>query len=141
MSQCAGRGSSWTTKGNAMPVIEPTNGVALPTISRKDQERCELLLQRWMGALNSYDAAGMKSVMRFPHVRLAENRVAIYQADDNPRDLFMRLQQQHGWQHSAWNEITLIQSSPSKAHYAVQYTRYQECRMPVPALIRCARPH
>ena len=66
-----------------MPVIEP-NCVALPTISREDQERCEELLQRWMVALNSYDAAGMKSVMRFPHVRLAENHVAIYQADDNP---------------------------------------------------------
>ena len=63
-------------KGNPMPVIEP-NGVALPTISHEDQERCEELLQRWMVALNSYDAAGMKSVMRFPHVRLAENQLAI----------------------------------------------------------------
>lgn len=54
-----------------MPVIEP-NGVALPTISGEDQERCEELLQRWMVGLNSYDTAGMKSVMRFPHVRLAE---------------------------------------------------------------------
>jgi hypothetical protein len=57
-----------------MPVIEP-NGVALPTIGREDQERCEELLERWMVALNSYDAPGMKSVMRFPHVRLAENRL------------------------------------------------------------------
>ena len=104
-----------------MPVIEP-NGVALPTIGREDQERCEELLQRWMVALNSYDAPGMKSVMRFPHVRLAENRLVIYQADDNPMDLFTRLRQQHGWHHSAWNEITLVQSSPTKAHYAVQYT-------------------
>ena len=108
-----------------MPVIEP-NGVALPPISREDQERCEELLQRWMVALNSYDATGMKSVMRFPHVRLAESRVAIYQADDNPIDLFTRLRQQHGWHHSAWNEIKLVQSSPTKAHYAVQYTRYRE---------------
>jgi hypothetical protein len=46
-------------KGNATPVIEP-NGVALPTISREDQERCEELLQRWMVALNSYDAAGIE---------------------------------------------------------------------------------
>ena len=112
-------------KGNAVPVIEP-NGVALPTIGREDQERCEELLQRWMVALNSYDAAGMKSVMRFPHVRLAENRVAVYQDDDNPMDLFARLRQQHGWHHSAWNEIKLVQSSPTKAHYAVQYTRYHE---------------
>ena len=109
-----------------MPVNEPTDEVALPTISREDQERCEELLQRWMVALNSYDAAGMKSVMRFPHMRLAENRVAIYQADDNPMDLFARLRQQHGWHHSAWNEIKLVQSSPTKAHYAVQYARYRE---------------
>ena len=79
-----------------------------------------------MVALNSYDAPGMKSVMRFPHMRLAENRVVIYQADDNPMDLFARLRQQHGWHHSAWNEIKLVQSSPTKAHYAVQYTRYRE---------------
>jgi hypothetical protein len=59
-------------------------------------------------------------------VRLAENRVAIYQADDNPMDLFTRLRQQHGWHRSAWNEIKLVQSSPTKAHYAVQYTRYHE---------------
>ena len=73
-----------------MPVIE-ANGVALPTISREDQDHCVELLQRWMVALNSYDAPGMKSVMRFPHVRLAENRLVIYQADDNPMDLFTRL--------------------------------------------------
>ena len=65
-----------------MPVNEPTNRVALPTISREDQKRCEELLQRWMVALNTYDTAAMKSVMRSPHVRLAENRFAIYQADD-----------------------------------------------------------
>src|SRR5262249_8503559 len=106
-------------KGNVMPVIEP-NGVALPTISREDEERCEELLQRWMAALNTYDADGMKSVMRFPHVRLAENRLAIYQVDDNPMDLFTRLRQQHSWHHSAWNKIKLVQSSPTKAHYAVQ---------------------
>jgi hypothetical protein len=48
-----------------------------------------------------------------------------YQAGDNPMDLFARLRQEHGWHHSAWNEIKLVQSSPIKAHYAVQYTRYR----------------
>jgi hypothetical protein len=67
----------------------------------------------------------MKSLMCFPHVRLAEDRVAIYEAEDNPMDLFTRLRQQHGWHHSAWNETKLVQSSPTKAHYAVQYTRYR----------------
>jgi hypothetical protein len=37
-------------------------------------------------------------------------------------DLFTRLRQQHGWHHSAWNEIKLVQSSSTKAHYAVQLT-------------------
>jgi hypothetical protein len=108
-----------------MPVTEP-NGVALPTISRKDQEHCEELLQRWMVALNSYDAVGMKSVMRFRmcgSLRTASRytKLTIIQWICS-----RLLRQQHGWHHSAWNEIKLVQSSPTKAHYAVQYTRYHE---------------
>jgi hypothetical protein len=69
----------------------------------------------------------MDAFMRFPHVRLAAGKVTVYDAPgNNPMDLFDRLRQQDGWHHSAWNETKLIQSSPTKAHYAVRYTRYRE---------------
>jgi hypothetical protein len=95
-------------------------------ISPADQGRCEELLAQWMDALNRHDAAGMDAVMRFPHVRAAANKLFIYDAPgSNPMDLFKKLVELQGWHRSAWTEIRLLQSSPIKAHYAVQYTRYR----------------
>jgi hypothetical protein len=96
-------------------------------ISREDEARCEEILALWMAALNRYDAPAMDALMCFPHVRLAAGAVAVYDAPgNNPMDLFDRLRKQDGWHHSAWDETVLVQSSPTKAHYAVRYTRYRE---------------
>ena len=96
-------------------------------MTAEDARTCELILAQWMSALNSHDARAMEKLMRFPHARLAANDLVIYQKPgDNPMDLFSRLADSQGWHHSAWTEIKLLQSSPIKAHYAVQYTRYRE---------------
>jgi len=96
-------------------------------ISPEGEARCQEILALWIAALNRYDAPAMDALMRFPHVRLAADEVTVYQAPgNNPMDLFDRLRQQGGWHHSAWNETALVQSSPTKAHYAVRYTRYRE---------------
>ncbi|MBC7583925.1 MAG: hypothetical protein H7316_09270 [Tardiphaga sp.] len=96
-------------------------------ISNEGAQRCEALLVEWMEALNRHDAFGMDAVMRFPHVRAAANELFVYEAPgNNPMDLFTKLVELQGWHHSAWTEIKLLQSSPIKAHYAVQYTRYRE---------------
>jgi hypothetical protein len=95
-------------------------------ISLEGSQRCEALLQEWMQALNRHDAVGMDAVIRFPHVRAAANQVFIYEAPcSNPMDLFTKLVDLQGWHHSAWTEVELLQSSPIKAHYAVQYRRYR----------------
>jgi hypothetical protein len=95
-------------------------------ISPSDELKCEQLLAEWMDALNRHDAAGMDAVMRFPHVRAAANKLFIYDAaGSNPMDVFKKLAELEGWHHSAWTKIKLLQSSPIKAHYAVQYTRYR----------------
>ena len=96
-------------------------------ISLEDETRCQQILALWMAALNRYDATAMDALMRFPHVRLSAGKVTVYDTPgNNPMDLFDRLRQQDGWHHSAWNETKLVQSSPTKAHYAVRYTRYRE---------------
>lgn len=95
-------------------------------IGLEGERRCEQLLGQWMDALNRHDAAGMDAVMRFPHVRAAANQMFVYEAaGSNPMGLFKSLVELQGWHHSAWTEIKLLQSSPIKAHYAVQYTRYR----------------
>ncbi len=62
-----------------------------------------------MAALNKYDAPAMDALMRFPLVRLAAGKVAVYETPgNNPMDLFDRLRQQDGWHHSAWNETACV---------------------------------
>lgn len=96
-------------------------------ISADDETACEAVLAAWMAALNAYDATAMDALMRFPHVRVAGDKVVVYERPgSNPMDLFDRLREQDGWHHSLWNETKLVQSSPVKAHYAVRYTRYRE---------------
>lgn len=95
-------------------------------LSEPDQAHCEQILADWMLALNAHDAAKMDSFLRFPHVRVAANSVTVYwRPGDNPMDVFRKLMDEQGWHHSAWTDIRLVQSSPNKAHYAVQYTRYR----------------
>ena len=88
---------------------------------------CIAVLDRFMDALNAYDADGMDACMHFPHVRMAENRVTVYDAPgNNPMDLFDRLKREDGWRRSAWDERRLAQWNEEKAHFALSYTRYRE---------------
>ena len=87
---------------------------------------CIVCLDRFMAALNAYDAAGMDAEMHFPHVRFAGGKIAVYQEPgNNPMDLFERLRREDGWHHSAWKERTMVQHNAAKAHMAVSYTRFR----------------
>src|SRR5690348_4868539 len=69
-----------------------THDARTAQISREGAARCEQILAEWMEALNRHDAARMEVCMRFPHVRLAANKVVVYDAPgSNPMDLFQRL--------------------------------------------------
>lgn len=88
---------------------------------------CLATLDRFMAALNRYDATAMDSEMHFPHVRLAEGKVAIYETSGtNPMDLFDRLRLADHWKFSEWGRRDLIQFTETKAHYALDYTRYRD---------------
>lgn len=89
-------------------------------------QACMLVLDRFMGALNRYDAQAMDAAMHFPHVRFAGGQIKIYpQAGDNPMDLFERLRREDDWKHSEWIARELVQCSDIKAHYALSYTRFR----------------
>lgn len=87
---------------------------------------CIECLDRFMAALNAYDAAAMDAEMHFPHVRFAEGKLAVYEKPgSNPLDLFDRLRREEGWHHSTWNKRSIVQRSANKVHMAVNYTRYR----------------
>jgi hypothetical protein len=91
------------------------------------QSICDDLLDRFMAALNAHDSAAMDACMRFPHVRMAEGALVVYDAPGrNPMDLFDRLKARDSWHHSAWNHKRVVQLGDDKAHVDVRYTRYRE---------------
>lgn len=91
------------------------------------QAACMGTLDRFMAALNAYDAAAMDAAMHFAHIRIAAGKVVIYEkAGSNPMDLFEKLKTEDGWHHSAWNERRIIQRNDRKVHMLVTYTRYRE---------------
>lgn len=95
---------------------------------RREIENAGLaVLDRFMAALNDYDAEAMDACMHFPHIRMAECSVVVYEAPgNNPMDLFDRLKAHDNWHHSAWDERELIQWNDQKAHWRLSYTRYRE---------------
>jgi len=91
------------------------------------QSLCDDLLDQFMAALNAHDSAAMDACMHFPHVRMAEGIVAVYDAPgNNPMDLFEKLKARDAWHHSAWDHKRIVQCNDEKAHLDVRYTRYRE---------------
>ena len=79
-----------------------------------------------MDALNAYDAAGMDRCMHFPHPRIADGKVVVYDTPgSNPMDLFDRLKKEDGWSYSRWVKREVIQFNERKAHVALSYTRFR----------------
>jgi hypothetical protein len=90
------------------------------------QERCNLVLDAFMEALNAHDASRMDSCMHFPHTRFAGNTVKVYEGPgSNPMDLFASLQAEDGWLYSRWEKREVIQFNANKAHVALTYTRFR----------------
>ena len=64
-------------------------------MSQEILQACMASLDRWMAALNAYDAKAMDAEMHFPHVRLAGGKLVVYEkAGSNPMDLFDRLRRE-----------------------------------------------
>lgn len=90
------------------------------------QKACNLVLDDFMAALNAYDAAAMDRCMHFPHPRIAEGKLTVYEkAGTNPMDLFDRLKKSDNWARSQWEKRDLVQFNDIKAHVALSYTRFR----------------
>lgn len=82
-------------------------------------------MDRFMTAFNSRDAKAWAATLNYPHVRFASNQVRVYNSAEEfareSRDYAKRLAP---WDHSAWQQIKVIQSGADKVHFAVVFVRY-----------------
>lgn len=85
------------------------------------------VMDAFMAAFNQRDPAAWADTLVYPHVRFASGQVAVYP----DREAFIagnRLQAlvAQGWDHSAWDSMQIVQSSPDKVHITVNFSRYRK---------------
>jgi hypothetical protein len=84
------------------------------------------VMEAFMSAFNARDEAAWADTLHFPHVRIASGGVTMYadRAAFLAGTNFGAFAEDIGWDHSAWDDLQVIQSGPEKVHVAVNFTRY-----------------
>jgi len=86
------------------------------------------VMDAFMTAFNQRDPAAWADTLVYPHVRFASGKVAVYPDRDSfiAGNQIQKLVDKEGWDHSAWDSIQVVQSSPDKVHIAVNFSRYHK---------------
>ena len=100
-----------------------------PACRADDAANTEALkvMDAFMAAFNARDTSAWADTLLYPHVRFASGKVAIFQ----DRDAFVaanhidKLIAGERWDHSAWDSMQVVQSSPDKVHITVSFSRYR----------------
>lgn len=81
-------------------------------------------LDAHMAALNARDEAALAATLHFPHYRLTEGRMQVW---EKPGSYFADFRARAGaqWHHSAWDFRRVVAAGPDKVHCDVQFTRYR----------------
>lgn len=85
------------------------------------------VMAAFMETFNARDEARWADTLQFPHVRLASGTVTVY-PDKAAFVAAMDLDSfaaDSGWHHSAWDDMRVIQVSPTKVHIAVVFSRFR----------------
>ena len=85
------------------------------------------LLDAFLDALNSRDLEAWADTLHYPHVRVHEGEVTVWDdpkayADSSAPELARLVEA--GWDRRAWDTVELGQSSPDQVHALVRFARY-----------------
>jgi hypothetical protein len=85
------------------------------------------VLDRYLAAVNAVDEEAADATLHFPHIRISNEKVKIYQRPgESPLARFRRFAADDGWHHSEWNSRRVLHQSGSKVHLEVTFTRSRE---------------
>lgn len=84
------------------------------------------LLDTYLDAVNGKDDEAGEATFHFPHIRISEEKVTIWQAPgEGSLDRFRKFAAEDGWSHSTWDSRRVLHHSNRKIHLEVQFTRYR----------------
>jgi hypothetical protein len=116
--------SLMTTAAFLLPLL----GTAVGQTSEAQALR---VLDEFMVAFNNQDFEGMAAVYHYPHVRIGDGRVSVWETAEEftapeTRGGLQRFLKATDWHRSAWDSREVLQSSADKVHIFVRSTRYRE---------------
>jgi len=82
------------------------------------------VLDAHMAGLNARDEAKISASLHFPHYRLSQGRMQVWETSDQYFADFLA-RAGDGWNHSAWDFRNIVAAGPEKVHLDVQFTRYR----------------
>ncbi|MFQ6027266.1 MAG: hypothetical protein ACE5Q6_07220 [Dehalococcoidia bacterium] len=92
------------------------------------------VMEEFERAGNAADDPALFRTFNYPHVRMASEKVAIWQNEAEAQASYQQAFADRAgpnWHHSVFEYKHVLQSSPDKVHLAVQFTRYDRDDQPI----------
>jgi hypothetical protein len=91
---------------------------------RPEVEAAKAVMEAHLAALNAQDEAGLAATMHFPHYRLSEGKLKVW---EGPETYLAGFRERAGksWGYTEWGELIPLQSGPDKVHFGVRVDRFR----------------
>lgn len=91
------------------------------------------VVEEYMRAFNARDEDAWAGTLHYPHVRIADGDVTVWQTAKDYTDAFDfgRFAERWGWERSEWDAIDAVQVSRDGVNVALTATRYDSRGMPL----------
>jgi hypothetical protein len=100
----------------------------ITNVSNESEEEAIKTAIAYMDAFNEADVTTTDSFINFPYASVGEDGVLVVNEKAGTLwspHYFADLRKRYGWSHSCWDSRTVIQSSGSKVHLMVTFSRYR----------------
>lgn len=97
-----------------------------------DESRAALqVVEDYIASFNTRDIKKFEATMHYPHVRLADGKVKLWETPPGQQEIFGALEKSIGWDHTRLEEKKVIQCGPDKVHVAVKVSRRRKDGTPI----------
>ena len=99
-----------------------------PAPAAKDMSACAGakpalgVMQTFITAFNAKDMVALEKTFHFPHMRIAAYPLHVLTGPGQQDDVFGTLAAE-GWAKSRWDDLTIVQCGPEKAHILATFAR------------------
>jgi len=91
------------------------------------EQEARAAVERYIAAINAHDTAAIRDAFNFPHARIgATGKLSRFERpEDYDFSHFYGRTSRDGWHHTQLDRTEVVLTTESKAHVAVDFTRYR----------------